>query len=153
MFISTTQPLDIGASIVLSFRLSTAERKGPLRVFGKVCRRCHRSAASEGLPGMGIEFERVDAQTKRAIAAYVTPCVEAPAPQGTSAQPSAAQARSDQQPTKGAAKRDKKPTPRAADRRRSASDSKSSLRSKLSSMLARWTQTPDAQGSRRRRRR
>ncbi len=65
IFIATDQPLDLEERVVLSFRLPASDR--PIKVAGRVA-----WVDTEGdAPGMGIEFDALDAEARQAIDALV----------------------------------------------------------------------------------
>jgi len=66
IFVETDSPQPIGTSVELEFKLPGADR--PIEVVGNVVRSIDaEQAASDGVAGMGIEFENLDADVRQQI--------------------------------------------------------------------------------------
>ena len=59
LFVETDTPPEVGSSVALQFQIPGSDE--PIRVMGRVVRACENDL-NEG-PGMGIEFENLDAQS------------------------------------------------------------------------------------------
>lgn len=63
MFVETDTPPELGSSVALQFQIPGSDE--PIQVMGRVVR-VSRGERDEG-PGMGIEFEDLDAQSRELI--------------------------------------------------------------------------------------
>ena len=59
LFVETDTPPEVGSSVALQFQIPGSDE--PIRVMGRVVRACENDPNE--VPGMGIEFENLDAQS------------------------------------------------------------------------------------------
>ena len=63
LFVETEEPPEVGSSVALQFKIPGSDE--PIQVMGRVVRISEGTPAEP--PGMGIEFENLDAQSREVI--------------------------------------------------------------------------------------